>query len=161
MSEVARNKTLNEVLYTLTNRFSQLLGYTTEEFALRQSIVHWNKNTTVKLTNHAVTGSNGCECCANWFDDGCIGCPIFKFTGAAVCSKTPYTLALKAKLDGELSAFRLAAQMEVDFLSALASKDEDRARDICAAASKISDFCDTADSDASLYEIIKEIYPGK
>ena len=98
------------------------------ETALRASIKHWEENVAAATPNEASTQPEDCALCrmfAIGAQDRCGGCPVAESTGVDSCCNTPYENAdfiLKrwhfGAIDGQ-SAFRDAAQAELDFLRSL------------------------------------------
>jgi len=98
------------------------------ETALRASIKHWEENVAAATPEEASTEPGDCALCHKFcrdYYDHCVGCPIFEKTGMKFCDGTPYEdaySALRDWTDGRVydeSAFRAAAQRELDFLRSL------------------------------------------
>jgi len=112
---------------------------------LRKSIAHWermrDKPGTLQEWEDPKEQPLGSQCelckayCKRSCKEPCKGCPIFMMTGKAMCDDTPYgkAWALFGSLmeqaeymdaDGVLdtSAWRMAAQEEIDFLRSLMPK---------------------------------------
>lgn len=56
--------------------------------ALTKSIEHWYYNWEHSPYIH--TGAEYCECCIQFADNECEGCPISEYTGKVGCWGTPY-----------------------------------------------------------------------
>jgi hypothetical protein len=96
--------------------------------ALRQSIAQWEEYATDTPMTNVVIGTSSCPLCARFFGkafDGtrCRGCPVYTFTGKTSCEGTPFRAAVDAKYN-TVSAFRLAARAEADFLKSLLPESE-------------------------------------
>jgi hypothetical protein len=99
---------------------------------LLQAIEHWEQNVKAESISKVDTTSQSCPLCGLYLRNGCIGCPVNKFTKHTHCDETPYKAAHLAyvawmgaseHLTRYKEAFRVAAQAEVDFLKSLVEKE--------------------------------------
>jgi len=65
---------------------------------LDESIAHWERMTAKPSGREEPTMSQ-CPLCQAYYEEGCRGCPVFKYTGQPGCAGTPYGKALCAWLD--------------------------------------------------------------
>lgn len=95
--------------------------------ALEASIAHWERNVAAETPDGAGVSGADCALCAefrNKSENQCGGCPVRDKTGLICCLDTPYASAVSRFVswidDPSLrSAWRAAAQRELDFLKSL------------------------------------------
>ena len=94
--------------------------------ALEDSIAHWEAMLKDVPSLDQKPIASECALCllfaSEWNEElteDCKGCPVFEATGKTDCSGTPYFRAYKAWVKGEGSAWKKAAQEELDFLKSL------------------------------------------
>lgn len=91
--------------------------------ALEECIRHWERNAAVTNLADVLIGLDYCALCEIFNNRlanlGCEGCPVKDRTGFRHCFDTPYSLAAKAWVHGNLPRFKKAAQEMVDFLKGL------------------------------------------
>lgn len=100
--------------------------------ALEASIKHWQDNVAAETHLDADTGWRSCDLCLLFYNSDCEGCPVHRKTGKDACKGSPYGKASDALYRWELgpdiaerkSAFRAAAQKELDFLISLRPVEE-------------------------------------
>ena|SRR3990167_9635166 len=90
---------------------------TTKAAALKESIrkykwlVAWHK--AHPKAPAQISDGNSCALCELYYDEGCEGCPVSKYTGLSKCQKTPWQ-----EYDKERNPIlaRAYAQAEITFL---------------------------------------------
>lgn len=99
--------------------------------ALKASIAHWEKNLAAESPDDVRLGPRYCALCEA-FPQSCAGCPVAARTGVKGCRETPYGRACAAFNEWDsavtngspnhaekATAWRAAAQAEIDFLRSL------------------------------------------
>jgi len=95
----------------------------TKAAALKESIrkykwlVAWHK--AHPKAPAQISDGNSCALCELYYDEGCEGCPVSKYTGLSKCQKTPWECYIVQ--DDPILA-RAYAQAEVTFLESLWGK---------------------------------------
>jgi hypothetical protein len=103
--------------------------------ALKQSIAHWERLVSGNRLSNEYIGIYDCALCLKFFDDGCVGCPVYEKTGEPFCDGSSfmqahniiYILRLKGLFKQEAldsPEFKAAAQEELDFLRSLLPTEE-------------------------------------
>lgn len=91
---------------------------------LKESIAHWTRMRTDHTISETPFGTD-CPLCSRYCKSSygkCEGCPVEEATGQANCAGTPWRVASNAwfhALRRNDSAWRKAAQAEIDFLRSL------------------------------------------
>lgn len=98
------------------------LDWLLEQDPLQASITKWKtivshlENITEEFTDCIDKGQWTCGLCLEYYDNGCMGCPIRIRTGEAYCRKTPYRSYVIAVRTEDMLKY---AREEVKFLEAL------------------------------------------
>lgn len=92
--------------------------------ALKQSAEKWDRYASAKGLSAVKIGSDSCPLCVLFIDRACIGCPVMRKTGKAICNGSPYEEAARRYWSckysgGTLHSFSIAARAEADFLRSL------------------------------------------
>lgn len=92
--------------------------------ALKDSIAKWKKNCEVKSLDNVLLGSSTCPLCNLfnpsgdlYYEDKCVGCPVYENTGTMYCNNTPYEQIEDDDVD--FDTFIELAHEEVKFLESL------------------------------------------
>lgn len=90
--------------------------------ALEESIKKWED---IAAGTGVDLGKRNCALCGLFWDNDCVGCPVFKITGFTGCRETPYTKFMFSVRDSgsgrqaKTEEEKELAQREVDFLKSL------------------------------------------
>lgn len=89
--------------------------------ALRDSIEHWRRLSTGMANPNEKIFTGDCALCALFYDQYCVGCPVFEKTGWEECFATPWRNAARAyeKYGKNSSQFQKAAKKQLKFLLSL------------------------------------------
>lgn len=85
--------------------------------ALVKSIDKYKTYSRKRTFNNVNLGSDNCELCKIFFNEGCKGCPVKSTVGRSYCEATPYSDVSSDWHTNNIFAFRASCKDEAQFLT--------------------------------------------